>query len=325
LPIKKTNKNEKDLLTFETIVFSIIPGGVESMKLRLLAISFLAMAGMAGCSSMPQAEKKEEPKIEHVEVSEEEYPERIHELNLSMDEGFKNLNTVSNEDPSSKNRTERMNEQIDAIQKTVNNYKAIIAPEKYKEVHDQYLSAMKFYDEGLDTIRKAIEEQDSELWQKGNEPIKEGYTIWAEAHTQLNDLLPVGDGTITNKDLKELDALAGIDRDSVIKNISEDGKELVGKWGAPGSTPSIILNADGSYEGYANGTYPSKDNMFKGTWKFDYQKRGLFFTHDESYNAGKKATDFRKSMTMEVQSFKDGNLQLMDIETLNTFNYVKMD
>jgi hypothetical protein len=32
------------------------------------------------------------------------------------------------------------------------------------------------------------------------------------------------------------------------------------------SNVSIILNVDGSYEGYGNGDYPSKDNALIGTW-----------------------------------------------------------
>ncbi len=296
------------------------------MKLKLLAISFLGMITMAGCSGEPAtADKKESLKVEPVEVSEEEYPDKIDELNASMDDGFRNLNSVAEEDPGDKDREKRLVEQVDKIQKTVNGYKAIIAPEKYKEVHGQYLEAMKYYDEGIATMRKAIEKSDSKLWKKGNEPIKEGFNLWIEAHSKLADSIPIGDGTITAGDLKELDAAAGIDRDSVKNNISEDGKELVGKWGPAGSPPSIVLNADGSYEGYSNDTYPSKENMSKGTWKYDYEKGAIFFTHEEAFSDGKPLTDFRKSMIMGIQSFKDGQMRLLDVETYNEFLYEKMD
>lgn len=295
------------------------------MKMKLLAISLLAMAVLAGCSSKTEVEKKEEPEIKQVKVSEEDYPKKIQELNLSMDDGFKNLGLIAQEDPNSENRNKRMDEQIEIIQKAVHGFKGIIAPEKYKDIHGQYLDAMKFYEKGLDTLLKANREKDSELWSKGTETIKEGFTILAKAHTKLSDMQPVGDGTITNKDLKDLDAKAGIDRDSVTNNISTDGKELVGKWGTAGSTPSIVLNADGSYEGYREGTYPSRDNMTKGTWTYDYEKRGLFFTNEETYSNGKKSTVAREYMIMDIQSFKDGKMKLMDIESLNTFNYVKYE
>ncbi len=295
------------------------------MKLKTLAVSLLTMITMAGCSTEPAAEKKESFKIDPVEVTEEEYPDKIDELNTSLDVGFRNLNSVGEEDPGSKDREKRLIEQVDHIQKAVNGYKAIIAPERYKEVHEQYLASMKYYDKGIETIRKAIEKKDEKLWQKGNEPIKQGFNLWMDAHSKLADSVPVGDGTITAGDLKQLDELAGIDRDSVKKNISKDGNELVGKWGHAGSPPSIILNADGSYEGYANDTYPSKDHMSKGTWKFDPEKSALFFTNEESFKDGKPSTDFRKSMIMEIQSFKDGNMRLLDVESLNEFLYEKME
>jgi hypothetical protein len=295
------------------------------MKLKMLGISLLAMIIMSGCSSETTAEKKKSLKVEPVEVTEEEYPDKIDELNTSLDDGFRSLNSIAEEDPDAKNREKRLIEQVDKIEQTINGYKAIIAPEKYKEVHDQYLAAMKHYDEGIDTMRKAIDKNDSELWMKGNGPIKEGFNLWIEAHSKLADSLPIGDGTITAADMKQLDALAGIDRDSVKKNISKDGKELVGKWGPAGSPPSIVLNADGSYEGYANDTYPSKDHMSKGTWRYDSEKGAIFFTHEEAFSDGKPSTDFRKSMIMGIQSFKDGNLRLLDVESYNEFLYEKMD
>jgi archaellum component FlaC len=295
------------------------------MKLKTLAIFSLAVFTIAGCSSESTSEKKESLKVEAVEVKEKDYPDKIDELNTSLDEGFRNLNSIAEEDPGAKDREKRLIEQVDAIEKAVNGYKAIIAPEKYNEVHDQYLAAMKHYDEGIDTMREAIEKNDSELWMKGNEPIKQGFDLWIEAHSKLADSVPIGDGTITAADLKQLDALAGIDRDSVKENISKDGKELVGKWGAAGSPPSIVLNADGSYEGYANDTYPSKDHMSKGTWKYDEEKGAIFFTHEEAYSDGKPSTDFRKSMIMGIQSFKDGNLRLLDVESYNEFLYEKME
>jgi hypothetical protein len=295
------------------------------MKLKTWAIFLLAMITVAGCSSEPATEKKASLHVEPVKVTEEEYPGKIDELNTSLDEGFRTLHSVAKEDPGSKGREKRLIEQVDTIEKTVNGYKAVIPPENYKEVHDQYLSAMEFYSEGIDTIRKAFDKKDDKLWQKGNERIKEGFNIWIGAHSKLADSVPVGDGTITAGDLKQLDALAGIDRDSVKKNLSKEGKELVGKWGAAGSPPSIVLNADGSYQGYANDSYPSKDNMSKGTWKYDDAKGALFFTHEEAFSDGKPLTNYRKSMIMEIQSFKDGNMRLLDVESHNEFLYEKMD
>ena len=54
-------------------------------------------------------------------------------------------------------------------------------------------------------MRKAIGKNDPEIWMKGNEPIKEGFNVWVEAHSKLAVSHPVGDGTISAEELKQLD------------------------------------------------------------------------------------------------------------------------
>ncbi|MFJ5760563.1 DUF3994 domain-containing protein [Neobacillus sp. NPDC093182] len=137
--------------------------------------------------------------------------------------------------------------------------------------------------------------------------------------------VPQGDGTITTEDLKNLDKSAGIDRDAVRKNISEDGKELVGKWGFKDSMPSIVMYRDGKYEGYGNDSYPSKDNAFIGKWEWDDKCKVTVFTNEKLFKDGKETKMNRPAMTMEVLNFRDGQLFLRDIETLGEFRYESKD
>ena len=125
---------------------------------------------------------------------------------------------------------------------------------------------------------------------------------------------PLGDGTTTTVDLKSLDKNAGIDRDSVLLHVSEGGPELVGKWGRYEEDGSfqmgIELKEDGTYQGYANGeSTPSVD----GVWSYDYLREILTFEHEGDL----------RTITMDLQAFHGDTLQIMDLDTLNTFRYVK--
>jgi hypothetical protein len=102
----------------------------------------------------------------------------------------------------------------------------------------------------------------------------------------------------------------------VIKNLAKDGHQLEGKWGFyndHGSfNVSIVLHSDGSYVGYANGSYP-ETNM-KRTWKYNYLKHSLVFHHSKSQY---------RDLNMDLQAFEKGKVQLMDVDSTTTFQYVK--
>ncbi|MGX6446361.1 DUF3994 domain-containing protein [Neobacillus sp. K501] len=299
------------------------------MRLRLLALSLLAAAGLTACGTVDkstEAEAYKEPKIEAVEVSKEEYPKKIGELHQKLNDGFRDMQLIGAE-KDSKDRNKKIADQLQTIQDVVNSYKAIKAPAEYNDIHTMYLEAAKAYDEGLRYSRKGLAEQDNETWEKADTYYADASALWNEAFAQLSEMTPVpmGDGTITTEDLKNLDKSAGIDRDAVRKNISEDGKELAGKWGFKDSKPSIVLYEDGKYEGYGNDTYPSKDNAFIGKWKWDDKQKVIVFTNEKKFMDGKETEINRPTMTMEVLNFGYGQLFLRDIETWNEYRYENMD
>jgi hypothetical protein len=295
------------------------------MKLRLLALSLLAAAVLTACSAVDksaEADTYKQPKIEAVEVSMEEYPKKIGELHQKLNDGFKDMQLIGSEE-SSEDRNKKIADQLQTIQDVVNEYKAIKAPAQYEEIHMMYLEAAKLYDEGLSYNRKGLAEQDNDTWQEADTYFADASAIWSEAFAQLSEItpIPLGDGTITTEDLKNLDKSAGIDRDAVRKNISEDGKELVGKWGFKDSKPSIVMYEDGKYEGYGNDAYPSKDNAFIGKWEWDDKRKLIVFTNEKLFKDGKETEMNRPTMTMEVLNFGDGQLFMRDIETLGDFRY----
>ncbi|OCA84124.1 hypothetical protein A8F94_15490 [Bacillus sp. FJAT-27225] len=299
------------------------------MNWRILAIGLLAVASLTACGLVDNtagADTYKEPKIEAVEVSKEAYPKKIGELHQKLNDGFKGMQLIGDE-KDTEDRNKKIADQIQTIQDTVNGYKAIKAPAEYTEIHSLYLEAAKGYDEGLSYLRKGLAEQDNETWRKADTHFAEASAMWTEAFTKLSDMAPVplGDGTITTEDLKDLDKSAGIDRDAVRKNISEDGKELVGKWGFKDSKPSIVLYEDGRYEGYGNDTYPSKDNAFIGKWEWDYARKVIVFTNEKLFKDGKETKMNRPTMTMEVLNFGDEQLFMRDIDTWGEFKYEKKE
>ncbi len=295
----------------------------------LFALGLFAIAGLTACGAADkavEADTYKQPKIEAVEVSKEEYPKKIGELHQKLNDGFREMQYIGTE-KDSEERNKKVAGQIDAIQEVVNGYKAIKAPAEYADIHTMYLDAAKSYDEGLSFLRKGLANQDNETWRKADTHFADASAVWNEAFAKLSEKtsVPLGDGTITSEDLKNLDKSAGIDRDAVRKNISENGHELVGKWGFKGAKPSIVLYDDGRYEGYGKDAYPSKDNAFIGKWEWDNNRKVIVFTNEKLFKDGKETKMNRPTMTMEVLNFSDGQLFLRDVEALNEYRYVKMD
>ena len=95
--------------------------------------------------------------------------------------------------------------------------------------------------------------------------MKEGDIYWLKAFKDLEGDIKIGDGTVSMKDLKELDKKAGINTDNVMKNV-KDGTELIGNWGFQGTdgfNMSLILKGDKTFETYGKGEYPNKRIILK--------------------------------------------------------------
>ncbi|WP_404352138.1 DUF3994 domain-containing protein [Sutcliffiella horikoshii] len=207
-------------------------------------------------------------------------------------------------------------EEIDSMELMTRELVALEPPEVYDDADQVYEEAMMEFQVYLGIMREALSKEDLTHINTGAENVEKGELLLSRANAllSLTYAYPVGDGTITTQDLKDLDKNAGINRDSVLLNVSEDGNELVGKWGTYQEDGTfqmgIQLYEDGNYEGYANGeSTPS----IEGIWSYDYLRQTLSFEHGEGL----------RTMTMDIQAFHDDTLQLLDVDTLNTFYYVK--
>lgn len=219
---------------------------------------------------------------------------------------------------------------VQQIYDMMEGYRHLHPPTSYQEIQDKYLEAMDKFEEGLDLYRQGFDQRDNEMIEASRAPLKKGQDLWnyANSRLQMKTEIPIGDGSLTTKDLREMELLAGIDRDSVLLNVSEDGNELSGRWGQPSKdgsiTPSIIFHEQYSYEDFGNGQYPDMSNVTFGRWEYDYLT-GVVTIHVHAvYQDGRsKGLIYQDHLRYEVQRFKDNQLQLMNLDTLETFEYTK--
>lgn len=129
------------------------------------------------------------------------------------------------------------------------------------------------------------------------------------------------------KSMEALNNLAGIDTQSVLDNVSQDGKELIGAWGYENTTGGVdivlVINSDGTYKRYYQ--YPDESTMIAGTWRYD-GNRSLYFTPTSAFENGVDVMDkVDANQIFEIYYFKDDIMRLMNLKTLNEFEYKKSD
>ncbi|MCR8644241.1 DUF3994 domain-containing protein [Paenibacillus sp. N1-5-1-14] len=259
-------------------------------------------------------------------LSKEEYVKAIGAYHAEMGKELQTF-SIESKDGKSPNYLQRNKEQIDKLKLVIKKYISLNPPNEFKKIQDSNLEAMSYFDKGLDELYDAVVKRDQDALDRARLTLTKGQDLWyyAFAQLQLTEDIPVLDGTITTKDQKELDKNAGIDRDSVLKNISQNGQELIGQWGVQKDDKFqvlIVLNADGSYKRYKD--YPDESSILKGRWEYNYLRRILTLYNDEAYENGKSIKDTtRPKIELDVQAFNHTTIQMMNKETTNTMKYTK--
>jgi hypothetical protein len=307
-------------------------------SVKVLGSVVLATLMLAGCSTTPKdvgvapKQSAETPvKVTTPQLNKADYVAKLVEYSKELSLEFTTFGKVSQSKEAVDDAWIKTNiDQINKIKAVTAKYALLNAPDEMKTIHEEYLTAVSL-------LSKAVTSMSDALTARNTKDLQLGYTALVGAQDQWNyayallqtkaDVSIGGDGTVTSDDLKDLDKSAGIDRESVLTNISKDGKELVGKWGnknKDGSVGvSIVLNENGSYEGYKNGVYPDKADVTLGKWSYNYLTRIISITNEESFKAGAKETISRPQMKMDIEFFKDGQIQMMDTESQNRFKYSK--
>lgn len=313
----------------------------NGMGERLLRVKFAAVFGigiltfvLSGCQvvedfrkgfkegyerAAADAEEKAsaEEAVEVNMMNKEEYEVAITEKTQEFIERLaKTINDMNQANMIDQQMKNEWYDEIDSMEQLTKEIVAMESKETYAEVDGVYEQSMEEFQVFLVHMRDALDKEDLSIIASGAGHLEMGELLWNRANSLLSLTYdrPVGDGTTTTADLKALDKNAGIDRDSVLLNVSEEGPELVGKWGRHEEDGSfqmgIILNDDGTYQGFANGeSTPSVD----GIWSYDYLREILTFEHEGGL----------RTITMDLQAFHEDTLQMMDLDTLSTFRYVK--
>ncbi|WP_428910816.1 DUF3994 domain-containing protein [Niallia sp. Krafla_26] len=296
----------------------------------------ISIALLAGCNSVVEQKTTQEVQneVKAEQLSFEEFTKEAVRLRSKFSTSIQEFGEIrQNQDMEQKQWQETYLGKVDAIRDVIKEFRTIAPPDDKEQIGQEIKVALDEFDKGMILYKEAIQEGDANKDRKALDHMAKGQDYWNHAFALLsiNNPIPVegSDGTIDTQDLKDLDLNAGIDRDSVLLNVTEDGKELVGQWGFfnDDGTPnvSIVLSEDGSYEGYGNGEFPSKDNALIGTWEWDYLKGVVTFHHEYKNQDGVKGKANRDQMPMELQRYDEKGIQLFDLEAQKTFVYEKVD
>ena len=263
-------------------------------------------------------------------LTEKEYEQRIVAYQKDFTEAFNQLAQMLEGRWSEIDSVwlEKQAQQINEIHMIMMQYRSLTPPESHQEIQDKYIEAMDKFEEGLRIYRQGYAEGSSQVIESSRAVLKKGQDLWNYAYSRLliTTVVPIENGRMTSNDLKEMDRMVGIDRDSVMLNVSEDGRELIGHWGSYDKSgqvkPIIVLHAQHSYEKFGKGEYPDMSNAMFGRWEYDYLTGIVTIDVHAIYKDGKSNGQVgRKQLRYEVQRFKDNEIQFMDLDTLETFEY----
>ncbi|SFJ51024.1 MULTISPECIES: DUF3994 domain-containing protein [unclassified Bacillus (in: firmicutes)] len=300
------------------------------MKKALAVVIPLMLLGGCGVNKVSTEKQNKtaetQRSIKKEKVSKEDYPKKIADLCKEFNKIFADFTKLAAKENKSSKEKEEFYKKLDELQKVVDKFLAIEAPSEYKETQENVEKSMGHFEKAFKLCKEAYSKRDKSLADKAKDEMYEADKYWDKFFNNIAGEVKIGDGTISAKDLNDLDKAAGIDLTTVRKNLSKDGKELVGTWGFEKDgnlTVSLILKEDGTFECYVKGTYPNKTDYFKGTWDYNINGYKLALHIKEAYEGGQLLEDARKEIPYTIRYFDKDKVQLFDTESFQTIRYFK--
>lgn len=302
------------------------------MKMKKVLAAAIPVMLLYGCATEKTAVDKtiknaeSQPVSKKEKVSKEEYVQKITDLTKEFDSLFGEFQKLALVEEKTSKDKEKIYKKLDEVQKVINKLLAIEAPSEYKDAQENVDQSMKHFTKAIKLIKEGYSKRDKDIAEKSKDELYEADKYWDKFQSSIADEVKVGDGTITAKDLDELDKKAGIDMSQVRQNLSRNGKELVGTWGFEKEgtfTVSLILKKDGTFESYGKGQYPSKTDYIKGKWKYESDRYTIMLHLTEALVGGQKTTIPRTDIPLQIQNFGEGKIQLFDPESFQTIRYAK--
>ncbi|CAH2463237.1 MULTISPECIES: DUF3994 domain-containing protein [Bacillus] len=278
--------------------------------------------------------KESKSKIQKEKVSKEDYPNKVYKLGIEFDKLFAEHNKITREVFDGKKKKSDLVDSVKELNEMLDKFESIDPPKEYVNQQKDFEKAISYFRESFSLINEVFtrkekrekgDKTDKELIEKSEKLVKEGDIYWLKAFKDLEGDIKVGDGTVSMKDLKELDKKAGINTDNVMKNV-KDGTELIGNWGFQGTdgfNMSLILKGDKTFETYGKGEYPKKKNYIEGTWEYDKEAFTIYLHLNKRLVDSVEDTIQKKKITYKVQDYDGKNLRLFNETSFNTIKYVK--
>ncbi|QWU45844.1 DUF3994 domain-containing protein [Bacillus sp. NP247] len=316
---------------------------MNAKKLLGVAVPVMLLfgCGVSEKTNTSKQEKTEESKVKESKsnskkekVSKEDYPNKVYKLGVEFDKLFAEHNKITREVFDGKKKKSDLVDSVKELNKMLDKFESIDPPAEYVNQQKDFEKAISYFRESFSLINEVFtrkekrekgDKTDKELIEKSEKLVKEGDIYWLKAFKNLEGDIKVGDGTVSMKDLKELDKKAGINTDNVMKNV-KDGTELIGNWGFKGTdgfNMSLILEGDKTFETYGKGEYPNKKNYIEGTWEYDKEAFTIYLHLNKRLVDGVEDTIQKKKIAYKVQDYDGENLRLFNETSFNTIKYVK--
>lgn len=316
---------------------------MNTKKLLGVAVPVMLLfgCGVSEKTNTSKQEKTEESKVKESKsnikkekVSKEDYPNKVYKLGEEFDKLFAEHNNITRGVFDGKKKKSDVVDSVKELNKMLDKFESIDPPKEYVNQQKDFEKAISYFRESFSLINEVFtrkekrekgEKTDKELIEKSEKLVKEGDVYWLKAFKDLEGDIKIGDGTVSIKDLKELDKKAGINTDNVMKNV-KDGTELIGNWGfqqSDGFIMSLILKGDKTFETYGKGEYPDKKNYIEGTWEYDKEAFTIYLHLNKRMVDGVEDAIPNKKLAYKVQDYDGKNLQLFNETSFNTIKYVK--
>ena len=316
---------------------------MNAKKLLGVAVPVMLLfgCGVSEKTNTSKQEKTEESKVKESKsnskkekVSKEDYPNKVYTLGVEFDKLFAEHNNITREVFDGKKKKSNVVDSMKELNKMLDKFESIDPPAEYVNQQKDFEKAIGYFRESFSLINEVFtrkekrekgDKTDKELIEKSEKLVKEGDIYWLKAFKALEGDIKIGDGTVSVKDLKELDKKAGINTDNVMKNV-KDGTELIGNWGFQGTdgfNMSLILKGDKTFETYGKGEYPNKKNYIEGTWEYDKEAFTIYLHLNKRLVDGVEDTIQKKKIAYKVQDYDGENLRLFNETSFNTIKYVK--
>ncbi|OOZ90729.1 DUF3994 domain-containing protein [Bacillus cereus] len=305
--------------------------------------------------------KEESKDVQKVRVLDEDYAQYLLDIEQDMLRRFDYYDaSVRDLRNGSKSKAEVL-DSIKDIYKVFDKIEKISAPTKHKEDQKEIERATGKLRETFGEIEKLFNdkgfslETDTEILNKANTKLEEAKRIWKPTFDKLRSEIKgdtateksnsttststptnptTGSQAQTDKSQAKTGVFVGtvgtseelgINYENMQKNI-KDGTEIIGNWGidyGSGIKTTLVLKGDKTFESYADGSYPNKDNYLTGTYAVDVPSFQLSLKVTKAVKDGQEVKLTNDSMMYKLQNYDGNTLQIYHMDDNVRIRYAK--